>query len=176
MVKFLKFLAYTLFFIFALILFIPKVSLYYYAEQKLAENKIIFSNETAVDSGFSLKLNHANLSYNAIESASVESIEVKLLLLYNSLSAENIELSSIASSFVPLHIEAIDVRYTILNPLNIIAHARGEFGKARASLNILDKNVTILLTPSALMLNKYKKILQNFRKNPNGEYEYVKNF
>ena len=176
MVRILKFSAYALFFIFALIFFMPKVSLYYYAEQKLAENKIIFSNESAVDNGLSLKLSNADISYDAIESANIKNIDIKLLIFYNSLSVENIELSSMASSFVPLHIKRLDIKYTILNPVTIIANASGEFGEANARLNILDKNVTILLTPSELMLNKYKNTLQSLRRNQSGEYEYVKIF
>ncbi len=176
MVRILKLLGYTLFFILALIYFMPKVSLYHYAEQKLAENKIIFSNESAVDNGLSLKLSNVNVSYSEIQSATVKNIDIKLLIFYNSLSVENIELSSMASSFVPLHIKTLDIKYTILNPVTIIANASGEFGEANARLNILDKNVTILLTPSKLMLNKYKNTLQSLRKNQSGEYEYVKTF
>ena len=176
MVKILKLLGYTLFFILALIYFMPKQSIYYFAEKKLAENKIILSHESVVDSGFSLKLSNANISYNAIESATVKNIDIKMLIFYNSLSVENIELSSMASSFVPLHIRTLNVQYTFFNPLNIVAKVSGEFGEANAKLNILDKNITILLTPSELMLNKYKNTLQNLKKNQSGEYEYVKTF
>lgn len=176
MVRILKLVAYILFFILALIYFISKVSVYYYVEKKLEENKIVLSHETAIDSGLSLKLNKASISYKAIESATVKNIDIKMLLLYNSISAQDIELSSMASSFVPLHIKTLDVRYAFFNPLNIVAQASGEFGEASGRLNILDKNITILLKPSKLMLNQYRNTLNNFRKNKSGEYEYVKTF
>ncbi len=176
MVKILKFLAYVLFFILALIYFMPKASIYYLVEKKLQENKIILSHESVIDNGFSLKLKNADISYNSIESATVKEIDIKMLIFYNSFSVENIELSSIASSFVPLRIKSLDVKYTVLNPLNIVAKASGEFGEANANLNILDKNITILLTPSKQMLQKYKTTLSNFSKNQSGEYEYVKTF
>jgi len=176
MVKLLKLLAYIIFFVLALIFFIPKASVYYAVEKKLLQEKVILSAEEIVDSGFSLQLNHSKVSYKSIQSANIESINVKMFLFYNSLSVNNIELTSMASSFVPLHIDKLDVTYTVFNPLNIIANASGEFGEAIAEVNILDRNVSILLIPSQQMLKQYKGTLRSLKKNQNGEYEYDKTF
>lgn len=176
MVKILKLFAYILFFALALIYFIPKVSLYYYAEKELLQEKIILSGEESVDSGFWLQLHHATLSYDSIQSANIQSINMKMFLLYNSISVKNIELSSMASSFVPLNVESVDITYTIFNPLKIVAKASGEFGEANAEVNILDRNITIVLRASELMKKKYKSTLRNLYKNEDGEYEYDKVF
>ena len=176
MVKLSKLITYIIFFILALVFFIPKASVYYFTEKELLKEKVILSDEEIVNSGFSLQLNHTKVSYNSIESANVESINVKMFLLYNSLSVSNIELTSMASSFVPLHIDNLDVSYTIFNPLNIIAKADGEFGEATAEVNILDRNMSVVLVPSEQMLKKYRGTLRNLKKNENGEYEYDKTF
>ena len=176
MVKVLKLFAYIFFFVLALIYFIPKESVYYYVEKELLQEKVILSNEEIVDSGFSLELKSAKISYDSIQSANVESVNIKIFLLYNSLSLRNIELSSVVSSFIPPQVESVDVRYTIFNPLNITAKARGKFGEANAEVNILDRNISIVLRPSELMLKKHKSTLRNLVKNEDGEYEYDKIF
>ncbi len=176
MVKLSKLLAYIFFFILALIYFMPKESVYYYLEKELQKQKVILSDEEIIDSGFSLQLNNTKLSYDSIESANVENINIKIFLVYNSLSVSNVKLLDVASSFVPLQIDAINIKYTILNPLNIVAESNGEFGQANAKVNILDRNISIVLKPSQLMLKKYRATLRNLKKNKAGEYKYEKTF
>ena len=154
----------------------PKESVYYFLEKELLKEKVILSGEEIIDNGFSLQLKHTDLSYDSIESASVEDINVKMFLVYNSLSVSNVELVGMASSFVPVVIDEMNMKYTIFNPLNIVANASGEFGEAKANVNLLDRNVSILLTPSELMLKKYRSTLKNLKKNEDGEYKYDKTF
>ena len=174
MVKILKFLAYFSFFILALIYFIPKQSLYYAAEKELQKEKIIFSNEEIVQNAFSLELKHLDLSYASIESAKAQSVNVKLFALYNSIVIKGVELSSVASAFAPLRVERLEVRYSVLNPLNALFSANGEFGEIEGQFNIKDKNVSLILKPTPLMLNQYKSTMREFKKNERGEYEYDK--
>ena len=176
MVKISKPLAYFLFFILALVYFMPKESIYYYLEKELAQEKVILSGEEIVDSGFSLQLNSVKVSYDSIESANVENINLKMFLLYNSLSVSNVKLLDVASSFVPLKIDTINIKYTVFNPLKIVGESDGEFGQANAEVNILDRNISIVLKPSELMLKKYRATLRNLKKNEAGEYKYEKTF
>ena len=176
MVKILKLLAYIFFFILALIYFMPKESVYYYLEKELLLNKVVLSGEEIEDSGFSLQLNNSKVSYDSIESADVENINIKIFLVYNSLSVSNVRLLDVASSFVPLHVDTINIKYTIFNPLNIVAESNGEFGQASAEVNILDRNISMVLKPSPLMLKKYSATLRNLKKNKAGEYKYEKTF
>lgn len=176
MVRILKFFAYMLFFVLALIYFLPKAALYFYAEQELQKQRLVLSKEEVIDSVFSLKIKHAEVTFDAIESASVEEIDLKVFLLYNALHIQNIELSSMAASFVPLHIESADIKYTIFNPLKISGDALGAFGEVNADVNLLERSVTLLLKPSSMMLQKYQNTLQTFKRDQNGEYRYVKTF
>ncbi len=176
MVKIFKLFAYLFFFVMALIYFAPKQNLYFYAEQELQKLKVVFSKEEIVENAFSLQLNHMKLLYDSIESADVGSLNVELLLLYNVVSAKDIELSSMAASFVPLRIKSVEVKYSILNPINVIFQAEGEFGEAYGKLNIVDRNVSVVLKPSLLMLNAHKGTMKELHKNKNGEYSYDKTF
>lgn len=176
MVRIVYFLAYSLFFIFALLFFIPKISLYHYAEKEMQKQKLVFSNEEAIDKAFALSLHDIDLSYDSIESAKIQNVEIKLFVFFNHIRIENIELSDVAASFLPLKIHKLDIKYTLLNPLEILASSKGEFGEASARVNILDRNASVILIPSELMKKKYTKTLRTLKKNTEGSYEYAKNF
>ena len=176
MVKLLKFLAYSLFFIFALIYFLPKQSLYYFAEQELQKQEIILSNEEIVEKIFSLELQHGTLSYKSIPSAKAAKIDIKLLAFYNVINIDDIHVSSVASTFIPLNIKNIELKQTLLNPFNLFLKAHGEFGEAKGVLHILDQNISLILKPSPLMLKKYSSTLHQLKKNEKGEYQYDQTF
>ena len=176
MVRLLYFVAYSLFFIFALLFFIPKVSLYHQLEKELQKQKLVFSNEEAIDKPFALTLHDIDVSYDSIESAKVQNAEIALFVIFNHINIENIELSDMAASFLPLKIESLDIKYTLLNPLKIFGSSRGEFGEASATLNILDRNISVIVVPSELMKKNYAKTLRTLKKNAEGSYEYAKTF
>ena len=176
MVKLSKIFAYFLFFILALIYFVPKLNLYYYAENELQNYKVILLEKVKKDTGFSLRLDGVEVFYDSIAIAKAKSADLKLFLMYNSLNIKDIELSGMASSFVPIDIKTVDIRYSILNPLNIMAKVDGGFGVADVELNIVDRDITIDLVPSKLMLQKYKNTLKNFSKTADKGYRYVKTF
>ncbi|MCX6076228.1 MAG: hypothetical protein NTW78_04990 [Campylobacterales bacterium] len=170
-----KFLGYFVFFILALMYFAPKVSLYYFLESRLAPFGIIISTEDAIDRGFTLDVNNANVSFKSIESANIAEINVKIFALYNAIDFKNITLSAAVKSFVPLHVESANVKYTILNPLNLKATLKGEFGEAEAEFNISKYALHLELLPSDFMLKEYKTTLQTMKKNESGRYLYDQN-
>jgi hypothetical protein len=160
----------------ALMYFTPKSNIYYFLEEQLKQQDIIVSCEEALDSGFSLKVKHGVVSVKSIESANVKELSVSVFGLYNTIEVDEISLSSTAKAFIPLNVNSVDVRYSIFNPLNIVGDAKGEFGEADMKFNVVDRNLTIVLHPSKLMLKSYRSTLRNLKKTENGEYVYAKTF
>ncbi len=174
--KIFKFLAYVLFFILSLIYFLPKVSAYYFLEEQIKGFDVIISSEEVKDSGFALKLDHAVISTQAIESASVSEVTLKSFILYNSLNVKGIVLASVAENFVPVHVESANASYTVFDPLHVNAYATGDFGEADIKFNLKDFALHVDLRPSELMLKDYKSTLRYLKKNENGEFIYDQNF
>lgn len=168
--------AYFIFFILALMFFTPKVSIYYFLEHKLKDYDVVIGSEKLKDSGCSLKIEDADISFKSIPSAKIGEASIKIFALYNSLNIKDILLSGAAKSFVPLHINSAQVRYSIFNPLHVYAHADGEFGVADASFNIIENSVHVDLKASKKMLQAYKSTLKSLRKTKNGEFVYDKTF
>jgi len=174
--KIVKFFAYLSFFILAIIYFTPKVSLYYLAESKMKHFDVVVTSEVLKDNGFSLDIKNGTVMVKSIESAKFEDINIKLFGLYNFISVDNIYLSSTAKSFIPLYIRRINIQYYILNPLNIDMFAIGKFGKAKVVIDLLKRELRVVLTPSKLMKTKYRSSLRNLKKSKNGEFTYAKTF
>ncbi len=170
------FFLYLFFFVMALMYFAPKTSIYYFLEEQLKEYAVIVSFEELEDSGFTLNIKDASISMKSVDSANIRSTNIKIFGLYNAVDFKDIALSSAAKSFLPLNIERVNIRYTIFDPLNVHAQAKGEFGEVDAKLSIVEKSLKATVVPSAVMLKSYKKSLKNLTKNENGEYVYDKNF
>lgn len=175
MVKISRFLAYSLFFILSLMYFTPKASAYYFLEQQLKDYSVVISKEDIIDSGLSLNISDASISYKSIESANVSNMDVSLFVVYNTIHVKDITISSVAKTFMPLHVKNLDIKYSIFNPLNIVATCSGEFGEADATISIVNRVLHLTLKPSKVMLSKYKNTLKNLKKSENGEYVYEKN-
>ncbi len=176
MKKLMKFFAYVLFFIIALMYFTPKVSFFYLLEEQLKPYGVIISSEKLSDRGFSLDIDDAVISYKSIESAQVSNANIKIFVLYNSIKVKDVKLSSTVSSFVPLSVYSANIVYSVLDPFYVKGKLEGEFGEADITYEIAQKRVNIVLRPSKLMLNRYKSTLKDFKQDENGEYVYEKTF
>lgn len=174
--RFLKFIAYSLFFILALMYFTPKVALYYFAETKLKPLGVIVSGEGVEDNGFTLSISDAVISVKAIDSANIKDIDIALFGIYNKIVLEEISLASTAASFVPVDVEFVYITYSIFNPLYITAYSKGGFGEVEVDVSLLDKKLYLHLEPSNLMNRKFRNTLRNLKKSNDGGYEYAKTF
>jgi hypothetical protein len=176
MVRLLKFIGYVLFFVVSLMYFTPKVSLYYFLENKIEPFGVIVTGEEVVDNGLTLSLQDATITLKSIESAVVKNVDVAIFGVYNSVDISDVTLASTASTFLPTDVKNIKITYSILNPLNIKAFATGGFGEAEAKVNIVDRDVVVNLKPSKLMTSQYRSTMRNFKKLKDGGYEYAKTF
>jgi len=174
--KIVKFFAYMLFFLSALVVFSPKSSLYYFGEQQFKKFGVIISDEKLEETLSSLNIENLDISTKEIDTALIQEADITLLLVYNSVKFTKIKLSSLVESYLPSKIDSLDITYTIFNPFYITADGIGEFGEASAEVSLLDRNASVVLKPSKKMLSKYKKSLKMFKKSKNGEYVYAKTF
>ena len=176
MVKIVRFFAYMLFFIVALMYFMPKESVYFFVEKQLQKYHVVIAHESVKDKGLSLELRHLDVYVESIQSAKIENLDISFFGVYNEVKAHNIELSTAVASMLPTKIESVNIKYSILSPLNVRLNAVGAFGTLQGVANIKERKITAELKPSSLMQRKYKSALRNFKKQANGEYEYVQSF
>ena len=174
--KIVIFFAYTLFFLSALMYFTPKSSIYFFLEKKLEQVDVVVSSEDIQDSGFTLHIKNADISFKSISSVDIKETNINIFAIYNSINFKDITLSSTARSFAPLKIENIKIVHSIFNPLNVKIHSVGEFGELDAEFNIVDNSIHLELKPSKVMSKNYKNTLKKLSKTENGEFVYDKTF
>ena len=174
--KIMKFFAYLLFFLFALAFFTPKESLYYLLEANLKKFEVVISNEKVMPHLLSLELTNLEVSAKGIDSAVVKEVDIILLLLYNKIELQDIQLSSVVEAYLPSKIKDVVVSYSIFNPLVITFDAEGGFGEAKGEVSIVERALNVKLKPSKIMLKRYKRTVRMLKKSENGEYVYAKVF
>ncbi len=170
------FLLYIVLFLAALLFFTPKENLYYYAEEQLKPLHVVIGYEDVVDEGFTLSVHHASLYVQKIKSADIGKINLAVFGFYNRLDVENVVLDTTFEQFFPPIIEHLEVKQTIFDPLNVYAVAHGDFGEAEASVNLVDRNGTVYVTPSKMMTKRYRNTLRQLRRSKEGVYSYVFKF
>jgi hypothetical protein len=169
-----KILAYSLFFVLALMYLIPKTGIYYFFEEQIRPYSIVINDETVQDSGLGLEITDATVFIKSIESAQVGSIEVDLFALFNAIDITDVTLSSVAEALIPVHVQEVHFRHSILHPMQIKVDGKAEAGVFHATFHILDRVLSMNLKPSENMLKNYKSTLSNLKRSENGEYVYEK--
>lgn len=170
--KFVKILSLALFFLASVIAFLPKKSLYYYGEEKLAGYKTIIANEALEEGLFSLQIAHPDIYVEGIQAVKAMEAKIYTYLVSNGIEIHDIRLSGVAKDFLPTRVERLVVHYDLWHPLHITFNANGEFGTAEGSYSLRTHRVTIMLHPSKMMQSRYRSILHRMKKNKNGGYSY----
>ena len=171
--KLMKFFGYFLFFLAALVAFVPKSSLYFVVEKQIEPLGVVISQEALVEHFFSLEIEHAHLNLKGVEAARVQHASVMLLGVYNRVQLQDIKLSAMAKSFLPLRVDEVDIIYSVVDPLHVRVKASGAFGHCEAVLNVKTRRFELVLHPSKLMKQQYSNALRELKKEKNGEYHYV---
>ena len=162
------------FFLFILLmwLFAPKQELYYLLEKKLKENDIVLSNETVKDTWFGLNIKNADIYVKGIKMANTADLQLNIFFFYNSLNIENIKMDESLQSMAPKVIDELNVKYSVLNPLNVTLDGLGSFGTATGVVALKAKQVRIDF-PVAKEIQTFKKFL---KKDKTGGWYYEKNY
>ena len=169
-------LFYSLFFLAMLLFFTPKENLYYFGEEQLKPLGIVIGYEEVIDHGFSLEIKDAKLYIQKIKSANIASTTVHVFGLYNAINIKNIVLDSTFEQFFPPLINHLFINHNIFSPQQIHAEAVGDFGEAQATVNLLDRNISVVMKPSKLMLSRYRNTLRQLKKTKEGDYRYESKF
>lgn len=167
-----NFLFYVVVVIALVIFFAPKRQLYYLGEKAAAAQNVVLSGESIHDWGWLFVLKDGKLYYDDLFIAKLNEVSVMPLLVFNSLNISSFVLSDEMQEFLPGTIQTLQIRHSVLRPLEVSLDGSGEFGELRGSVHLLDRNVTVSLNPSALLLEKKPIWLNQLKKQPSGEYRY----
>jgi hypothetical protein len=167
-----KIFAYILLVIMMIIFFLPKINLYYKAEELLENYKVVLSAELPSDSGFRFKISDGTLYFDDLVVAKNSEITITPLLVYNSVDVKAFSFSEDMKQFTPLGVDGISLRHSIFDPLHVKIQGSGDFGSLDGKISILDKNISLILTPSPQLIKQKPFWLRKMKKNSQGDYTY----
>ena len=153
-------------------IFAPKQELYYLVEKKLKEKEIIISNETVTDTWLGVNIKNADIYVKGIKMANVANLQLNMFFFYNTLNIDNINMDESLQAMAPKAIDALKVKYSVLNPLNVTIDGLGSFGTATGAVALKEKQLHIDF-PVVKDIQTIKKFL---KKDETGGWYYETNY
>ncbi|RUM65189.1 MAG: hypothetical protein DSZ03_03170 [Sulfurimonas sp.] len=167
---------YATVFVGLLLFFTPKIYCYYALEAQLEQFNVRIAQETVHDGGFVLRVNDGKLYYDDLYVGTFESLSIVPLLLYNQATVEHFSISKEMSRFAKGQVETLRVRHSVVSPWTLYVTAHADMGDVTAEVHLKDKNMTLLLEPSAALLKQAPFWLQRLKKTEAGGYVYETTF
>ncbi|WP_345985136.1 hypothetical protein WCX49_10995 [Sulfurimonas sp. HSL-1656] len=165
-------LLYSAAFVLFLLVFLPKTALYHEAELQMKPFGLAVAAETPVDRGVDFVLKGGDLYFEDLHVARLERITVTPWLFYNSVRVAPFTLSSDMESFAPRSVDGMRVTYSVLDPLHVTLEGSGAFGSVTGQVALLERKITLELTPSAALRAKRPFWLKQLRSIEGGAYRY----
>ncbi len=158
-------LIFIVLFLGGLIIFSPKVELYYLLENFLNQNGVVISQERLKDKGYSFESKNGVISYKNIDSLTFDKIEILPFIMFNQAKITGLTTSSDLKKIFDKTLD-IKVVYSIFDPLNIRLSSDSEI-VADGVFNILSREFILEIESEIPPMLK-----QNFTKNEKGKYEF----
>jgi len=121
---------------FALLLFMPKIQLYYLLEHNLAKREIKLNESRISESPFGLRVTGMQVYFKGIPIAKIEKTEAVTLLFYNRISTAQITLDALLKEKFPASIEKLVFQYSLIDPLHIHISGSGSFGTLEGNYDL----------------------------------------
>ncbi len=156
-----------------LIIFLPKINLYYAMEKMMAKKSIYVSDEDLKDRGVSFHIENARVFFEKLPLAQVEAISLKPWILYNSIEVDTIRLNEGFADFLPSKIDKIELKYWVFNPLYLKINGQSKESMFYGDIDLLKRILRIHLRLDAASEKQYKTMLSKLTPEEGGYlYEY----
>ncbi|MCH9812318.1 MAG: hypothetical protein K0U47_00035 [Epsilonproteobacteria bacterium] len=162
-----KFLGIFIIFYIALVALMPKENLYYTLKNRLAQERIMMSEEGIKDQFYALKLDDVALFYDGIESVLVDQADIMVLGVYNTIHLTEVKAAKSLQKMFGFSADSVEIKYVVWNYKEASIYAEGDFGVLRGGLDLMEQKVKLLLEPSAAFL-KSPLLRQYFKKSDEG--------
>ena len=150
-------------FLVGVILFMPKVNLYYTLENLLQKEHIVIKEGSLKDRWIDLSIKDAVVSYDGIASVEAASISVTPWLLYHKVTAYDVHPTPVIARMFNAKADRVVITHSVLDYKHIMIEAEGDFGLVHGTLDVIAQKIHLVLEPStsfkdnALVREYFKK-------------------
>lgn len=149
---------YGVVFIVSLVVFLPKINLYYFAVNQLETYKIEASHDVIEDKFYGLNILDLNIFYDGIDVVKIKETQFDIFLLFNEINLKNVKLDKSLSNYSPSNIDFINLKFSILDPLNILIEAKIENGSVIGKIDLIEKVLKLDIYVSKSFKKDYKDL------------------
>lgn len=149
----------------------PKKSLYYFVEEQIKPQKVIFANEKIDENIFGLSISDIEIFYDNIEFGKIKNIDTNFYIFYNSITLSDLIVENSFAIFLPKYVMNMEFKYTITNPTKIIFFGVSDIGEINGDIDFIEQVVSLDIKPTQTSPQTYSNLLSNFE-NINGVYRY----
>jgi len=167
-----SFAAYFIITLVLILFFLPKINLYYQAEAFIEKYKLTISGEKLFDNGLSFKIKEGTIYFDDLIVAKIDEISIVPLLIHNSISVSSFSFSEDMEQFLPLGIENINITHSVFNPVHVKIESSGDFGSLEGDIALYDRNISLVLFPSKLLMKQKPFWMKRLKKDLQGGYRY----
>jgi len=169
MKKLLKYLLYLVLFCFMMIVFLPKLNIYYLGLEKLQASKVKLVAQNVEDNYISFDIENLDAYFNSINVAKIESTSIHTYILSSSLTLSNIKANDVLKTFIPEYIKKVTISHNLFkDPFQLDLQLLFKKGNAFGHIDLVKNKIVINLDVSNTFIRKYKNITNKFKKN--GKY------
>ena len=164
-----------LFFMFALIFFLPHKNLLFLSESLLSKNKISISQELINKKLFGLEIINSEISYDGVKAGNINNITLNVLGIYNKLTINEAIIDTKSFNSIPKNIKLFEASYTLFSPNTIEFYSESDLGIMKGYINLINQKLILEFHPSKEATTHYGTILKFFKVQQEGLYTYEKN-
>lgn len=160
----LKTVVYILFFVFMLIVFLPKENLYFFALNKLKSQKIEAVHSEFKDTYVGLDIDKINIMYNKVEVSNISKVDFKTYLFTTNFDISDIRIDKSLNKFFPHSINYVNISHSIVDPLKINILSKFAMGECEGFIDLTTMTLKLNIDLSKSFRKKYPMIVRNFKK------------
>lgn len=136
-----KFLIALLVVLISAMVFAPKERLFFLAEEKLALNDAVISNEKLNSKLFGIDILKGSVSIKGITIATFDEIDISTLLFVSSFKVSNVVLDASSQSMVPINDFNLSVTHSLFMPSQLGLTLRYQDKELEGKLKLLDEGI-----------------------------------
>jgi len=162
-----KIILFITMFLFGIVLFMPKVNLYFTLENFAKKEHVEVKEGTLKDRWIDLNIKDATIFYDGIASLNANELTIAPWLFYNKVTALGISPTKEIKSMFDVTADKVSLIYSVLDYKYIMIEAEGDFGQIEGTLDVIEQKVRLILTPSQKFKNN-TLVRQYFKKEEEG--------
>jgi hypothetical protein len=163
-----------LFFVIGLVLFMPKINLYYTMNDYLKKELITIKQKSIQDRWYKLELKDATAYYDGIKSLLAKEVDIKPWIIYNKIELKEIKPADSLKRFFNFKANKAVITHSLLSYKKAYIEAEGDFGALDGEIDLIGRKIHIHLSPTK-RFEKEQVVREYFKKSKEG-YIYESKF